>query len=152
MQEWWSSHLRGNWDDRERNLQCVLYHCHFCFLLLQVHLSFWCPDQCFWLIHLSQKWIDPFHVISHWLTGLDCYWEFLYMFYCCGYGNRDHCHVPHSTPEVSSRNWQSPGASYWRNSHCNAHSFICDDGNWVPSLVSAGWYECSDAIILSNVF
>ncbi|CAL5370611.1 unnamed protein product [Camellia sinensis] len=85
-----------------------------------------------------QKYTEfiPFH-IDIWLPGPDCDWEFLYMFNCCGDDNRDHCNVPNSTSALSSRNRQFAGTTYWRNSHCNAYSFISDNGNWLSPFSSA---------------
>ena len=72
--------------------------------------------------------------------GSDCHRELLHLFNCCGNASRDCRYVPYPTQGLPTRNWQSVGASDWRNSNCHAHCPFCYYGNWGTSLGSTGMH------------
>lgn len=91
--------------------------------------------------HLNNQFIT--HSCIHFYplcAGFNSYREFLHLLNCCGDVCWDHCHVPYPAQAIPPWDWQPIGASHWRHSYSNAHSLICNHGNRVSSLVSAGLY------------
>jgi hypothetical protein len=76
--------------------------------------------------------------------GSDCHRKLLHLFNCCGNGRGACRHVRYPTQGLPTGNWQSVGASDWRNSNRHAHCPFCDYGNWSAPLGSTGMHSCNE--------